>query len=314
MGPVGPPQDPVGADFQQRLSEGYCIGKRRACRGNPLSAADFHPARLPARGIQKQAERLLLQARSRRYAAHMVDDERHRKAIQQGLVLQQVGSIEMQHYMPAQRLDPVYDPVKNRHVGRPAQMLDEIEPHTANPALVKLFQRPVVEGPVHVGHAAIEPAALGDGVKDDRIVDAVATGVDQHRALQPKRRLQFPEPFQGRVGRRVFSTRGVGVNGSRTEDMAMGVASSRGRNVVRLAGIGVRGSAGGNRHGAVCYQHSGPRTQGASPGKRAPYAANTTTTHKRELRFPETAVPLAGVKSALARVRTGMMEWRNLDG
>ena len=91
-------------------------------------------------------------------------------------------------------------------------MLDEIEPYTANPAHVKPFQRPVVEGTVHVGHAAIAPAALGDGIENDRVVDTVATGIHQHRAFQSQGCLKFPEPRKRCVGRRIAASRGVRVD------------------------------------------------------------------------------------------------------
>ena len=53
-----------------------------------------------------------------------------------------VGRVEMQHHMPAAPLDAVDDAVEHGHVGRAAEMLDEIEAHAAHAAAVE----PVVVG------------------------------------------------------------------------------------------------------------------------------------------------------------------------
>ncbi len=45
-----------------------------------------------------------------------------------------VGRIDMQHDMPAAALDAVDDMVKHRHVGRAAEMFDEIEARAAHAA------------------------------------------------------------------------------------------------------------------------------------------------------------------------------------
>ena len=69
-------------------------------------------------------------------------DERQRQRAHHGRERHDVGRVEMQHDVPAAPLDAVDDAVEHGHVGRAAQMLDEIEAHAAHAAGIE----PVVVG------------------------------------------------------------------------------------------------------------------------------------------------------------------------
>ena len=169
----------------------------------------------------------------------MIDDERYRQTQQQILEFHHVGGVEMQHYVPVQVLDAIQDAVKFIHVRHAAQVAYEVEAYTANATRVQVLEILVAEEIVDVGHAAVFAVALGDGIDNDGIVRAVATGVDQHGALQPQGLLQFLEAFQRRIRRCIGAVGRVRILVAGTEDMAMGVAGIGWRLELRRFGIGI---------------------------------------------------------------------------
>ena len=89
---------------------------------------------IAARQLEQLPERRLLQPLCGRHAAHVIDDERHRqRRAADRIELEQIGGIEMQIDVPAQRADARQHALELTHVGHAAQMLDEIEAHAAKP-------------------------------------------------------------------------------------------------------------------------------------------------------------------------------------
>ena len=95
-----------------------------------------------------------------------------------------------------QLLDAVDDAVEHGHVGRAAEMLDEIEAHAAHAAVVQLVVIGVGEAVVDDGDAAIALRIGRDAVEHRRVVGAVAARLHDHGALDAEmvvqRRAAFP--------------------------------------------------------------------------------------------------------------------------
>ena len=79
----------------------------------------------------------------------------------------------------------------------------------------------------------------GDGIQDDRVVRAVAAGIDQHRALQSQDPLQLPELLQRSVRRRVGAVVGERELVRRTKDVAVGVGVALAVAVTVAVGVAV---------------------------------------------------------------------------
>ena len=107
------------------------------------------------------------------------------------------------------------------------------------------------EAVVGVGDAAVLAAALRDGIDDDRVVAAVAAGIDQHRARQPQHGLQLLETRQRRIRRRVGAIRRVRIRSRRAENMAMRIAGPR--RAADTRGVRVLGS-GALQVGAIAMR------------------------------------------------------------
>src|SRR5690606_37781561 len=110
------------------------------------------------------------------------------------------------------------------HVGRTAQMLDEIETNAANAAGMQLFEIAVRERGVHIRDAAITAPALLDRIEDHGVVDTVAARIDEHRTRQAERLLQLDEALERRIGRRIAAVRRIRIFVAGSEDVAMRVA------------------------------------------------------------------------------------------
>ncbi len=70
----------------------------------------------------------------------MVDDEWHRQALEKTIELGQIHGVKMQIQMPLQRLDSLQHMAKLIHVRQSAQVLDEIESHTAKTRVVQALE------------------------------------------------------------------------------------------------------------------------------------------------------------------------------
>src|SRR5262249_48308237 len=132
-----------------------------------------------------------------------------------------------------------------------AQMLHEIESYAPKARLMKLFEHSAGKRIVGVGYAAISTAALCDGIDDHGVVRTVTARVHEHRALETEDRLQFPEPGERRIRRRVGAIGCVRITVTGPEYVAMSVAAARRRAKPRTSRVRIRGLAGWNIRHAV---------------------------------------------------------------
>ena len=121
------------------------------------------------RKLDQRAQRRLIDARRRRHPAHVVDHERQRQLSDHVRERHDVGRVEMQHHVPAAALDAVDDAVEHRHVGRAAEMLDEIEAHAAHAAGMKAVIVRIGEAVVDDGDAAIALRVRRDAIEHRRL-------------------------------------------------------------------------------------------------------------------------------------------------
>ncbi len=141
--------------------------------------------------------------------------------------------------------------------GTPPKCFTKLKRTPRKPAWCRSSNNFVRERIVGVGYASIAAPALCDGVDDDGIVSSVTARIHEHGTLQAQGRLQLLEPGERRIRRRIGAIRRVRISVTRAKYVAMGVAASRRRAVLRTAGVGIWWLAGGNiRH--VCYRSDGP--------------------------------------------------------
>ena len=77
--------------------------------------------------------------------------------VQQRIELEQVGRIEMQIDVPAERTDARQHALELPHVRHAAEMLDEIEAHAAKSLGMQALEVAFAEAVVGIGDAAIRP-------------------------------------------------------------------------------------------------------------------------------------------------------------
>ena len=127
-------------------------------------------------------------------------------------------------------------------------MRHKVEAHAAKALLVEPAKICFAETVVGIGHAAILAVALRDGIDNHSVVDAVTTGVDQHRALQAQNGLQFLEVRQTGIGRGISAVRRVRILITGSEDVAVRIGGAGWRLILGLVSVRVRSFAGGNGH------------------------------------------------------------------
>ena len=88
----------------------------------------------------------------------------------------------MQHDVPAKRDDPLDDPPELVHVGRAAEVRDEVEACCSDAGVVELADIGLGEGVVDHRYARVAAAAAMEGVDHGRVVCAVAAGLDEDRS------------------------------------------------------------------------------------------------------------------------------------
>src|SRR3954462_14793320 len=137
-----------------------------------------------ARQLQQLLKRRLIEAGLGRYTTHVIDDEWHGQAAQELVVSNQIGCVEVQVDVPTERFDACNDPMEFIHVGHATQVFYEVEAHAAKSCRVQIFEHPFAERIVGVGYASIAALALGDGVDNDCVVDAVTACIDENRSFQ----------------------------------------------------------------------------------------------------------------------------------
>src|SRR6266699_1449087 len=127
--------------------------------------------------------------------------------------------------MPSERLNSLDNMAEDIHVRHAAQVLDEIEAHASDPALLQRSIILVGERLIDDGDAAITAAACGDGIEHGTVLGAVTARLNNHASLNSESFVQGRQALLGGVGRRIGAVRGVGKFRRGTEDMAMSVAS-----------------------------------------------------------------------------------------
>ena len=262
VGPVSSPEDPVGSRGNQRLRERDRVRKRRPVAGDALGTGNFDPAtRVSPSQLDELQERRLLETQSGGHPPHVINDERHRQAAQQSVITHEIDRVKMQINVPTQGFDAGNDTMEFVHVRHAAQVFYEVEAHAPEALVVKLRKVTLGKGVVGVCDTAILPATLRNGIDNDGVIHTVATRVHQNRTFQAQNRLQLLETRQWRIRRRIGAIGCVRISVTRTKYMAMSIAGTRGRAVLRRVGIRVRGFAGWNAH-----RTDFKRLNGGSPG------------------------------------------------
>src|ERR1700729_2818350 len=133
MRPVRAPQNSTWVCFDESLGKWDRIQKWPFAAGNPLGTAHLDPSQgIVSVKREQRLKRYLLQPVGRLHATHVIDDERHVDATQQLALAHDVFGIEVQHHVPAQRLDAREQPIKNTQVGNTPQVFYEVESNSAN--------------------------------------------------------------------------------------------------------------------------------------------------------------------------------------
>ena len=141
----------------------------------------------------------------------------------------------MQHHVPAASLDAVDRAREQPHVGRAAQMLDEIEAHAAHAAGIEPVEILVGETVVDDGDAAVARRVGRNAIEHGGIVAAVAARLHDHRARNAEMVVQRAQHFLRRVLRRVAPPGRVRKPLARPEHMAMRVGRARRQRKARAA-------------------------------------------------------------------------------
>ena len=164
----------------------------------------------------------------------MIDHERHANLPDEIGVFDDVLRIEVQHDVPAERLDPPQHAMEHLQVGRAAKMRDKIEAHATHTGFVERLQVVVRDRRVDDGNAAIAAVAPRDRIEHRSVVGAVAARLHNHPASEAQMVVQRGERFERRIGRRVAAIGGVGKALGGTEHVAVGVARERGERMRRF--------------------------------------------------------------------------------
>src|SRR6266705_634714 len=125
-----------------------------------------------------------------------------------------------------------------------AQMLHEIEPHAAEPERIEPLELGVSDCDGQERHAAVVAVLRLERVRDDRVVEPVAGGLDDHAMLDSQHDVQREEFFLRRVGGREGAVRGEGKHALRPEHVHVRVARARRKLELRPAGRGMEGRRG----------------------------------------------------------------------
>ncbi len=143
----------------------------------------------------------------------------------------------MQHDVPATPLDAIDNAIENGHVGRAAEMFDEIETHAPYSAAIQCVEFLVGEAIVHDSHTAIAFRVRCDAIKHGSIVGAVTACLHDHSTFDTQVGMQCGQHFLRSVCRCVTPVRRVRKLRGGAKNVAMGV-TGRGRQLkARLAAM-----------------------------------------------------------------------------
>ncbi len=185
--PVGAPQDPVGELLDHTAAEGHHVGVRvplavergGAGDGEPLGAGHLHPDVVAGHEPQEAGELRPVHRPGHVRAPHVVDHQRGGQRAEEVRELGQVGALEVQHDVPAQRGDLLGDGgevLLGRGVHQPPQ---EVEPYAAHARLVQVAQLLLGDVGADGGDAAGPAAGRAYGVEHGGVVRAVTGGLHQ---------------------------------------------------------------------------------------------------------------------------------------
>ena len=158
----------------------------------------------------------------------MVDDDRRRQRAEEVLQLRQVGGLEVDDDVPAERCDALRD--RRELVGGCGvdQAPHEVEPHPPDPGLVELAQLGVTDIRSDGRDAAGPAVGRAHGVDHRPVVRAVARGLDDHVAAHAEVVAEGEELVLARVARRVLALGCEGERGAGPEHVAVRVDRARG--------------------------------------------------------------------------------------
>src|SRR5207247_11482690 len=99
----------------------------------------------------------------RLHASQVIDDERHAQTAEQSVMRLDVLGVEVQHDVPAERLDHRERALEHARIGRAAQMPHEVEAHAAHLARVQrleVFLRDVLYYHLHHAPCLLRPGNI----------------------------------------------------------------------------------------------------------------------------------------------------------
>ena len=244
MRPVGAPQDAVRIHRDERLGKRHGIAERALAHRHPLRTAHLDPSQgIAAEQIEQRLERALLEAVRGLDPSHVVDDERHVDAPEKIVLRQDVLRIEVQHDVPAQRLDARDQTMEYVQVRHAAQMLDEVEADAANSSRVQARQFRIVDRTLDAGDTAIGALARGNGIQGHVHLRSMAAGMHDHGPGNPQARVQPAQILNRCIGRRIAAIGRIRKSIGRSEHMAVRVACTRRQDERGLDGIRIRRQA-----------------------------------------------------------------------
>ncbi|EHM02751.1 hypothetical protein HMPREF9946_00825 [Acetobacteraceae bacterium AT-5844] len=139
-----------------------------------------------------------------------------------------VSGIEMQHDVPAQRLNLVQHTIEHIEVRRATEMLHEVEAHTAYAATIELSEASLIDIAVHDGNATIGSAAACNSIKHGGVIRTMAARLNDDCTLNANSGMYATQVLNGRIRRRVGPVRRIREYLGWTKDVTMRVAGAGG--------------------------------------------------------------------------------------
>ena len=236
MREVGAPQRAVRRRFHDALGDRnrLVIGRHR----DALGAAHLHPHMLVLEELEQRLERRLVDAILGRHAAHVIDHHRHGLLEDQVRQLLDIRRIDMEHQMPAERLDLAHHAFQQVEIRHAAEMLDEVEadaPHAGQSHLRIIGRRRLR---IDDRHAAVVFRPPCECVEHRAVVAAVARRLHDDGPVDAEMRMQRREILLRRILRRVAPVRCVRKHRAGAEHVTMGIGRSRRELERRFASLG----------------------------------------------------------------------------
>src|SRR5260370_25645396 len=103
--------------------------------------------------------------------------------------------------MPSERPNPLEDTPENIHVRHAAEVLDEIEAHAANSALLQATVVVVGESLIDNGNPAITAAARSNRIEHRAVIGAMTARLNNYGSLNTERFMQGRQALLGSIRR-----------------------------------------------------------------------------------------------------------------